>query len=194
MRRGVVIVDNYDSFTYNLADAFGRLGETVRVVRSDAVDVQALCEHPPLALVVSPGPGTPERAGKSIEAIRALMGKSAILGVCLGHQALGVALGGRVARAPEVVHGRASVVHHVDHPLFAGIPAKFAGGRYHSLALTSPLPDTIVPLAHTADGVVMAVAARNAPAFGVQFHPESILTKTGPRLLRNFLSLAGAIA
>ena len=194
MRGDVLILDNYDSFTYNLADAFGRLGARVRVARSDAVDVQALRENPPLALVVSPGPGTPERAGKSIEAILALMDTSAILGVCLGHQAIGVALGGRVARAPEVVHGRSTIVRHIDHPLFAGIPRRFAAGRYHSLVLTSPLPVGLMQIADTPDGVVMAVAAHHARVFGVQFHPESVLTKTGPRLLRNFLSIAGAIA
>ena len=194
MRGDVMLLDNYDSFTYNLADLLERLGAVVRVIRADAVDVGALREEPPAALVVSPGPGTPQHAGRSIESILALMHKSAILGVCLGHQAIGVALGGRVVRAAEVVHGRSTLVRRIDHPLFAGMPPQFAAGRYHSLVLAQPLPSTITPLAFASDGTVMAIAARDHPTFGVQFHPESILTKTGPRLIRNFLSIAGAIA
>jgi para-aminobenzoate synthetase component II len=193
MHRDVLIMDNYDSFTYNLADALGRLGAAVRVARSDAIDVRALARRPPAALVISPGPGRPESAGKTMEAILALRDRTAILGVCLGHQAIGAAFGAQVVRASEAVHGRATLIRHVDHPLFAGLPESFLAGRYHSLVLASPLPDSIRAIAFSAGGVVMAIAASRV-VFGVQFHPESILTKSGPRLLRNFLTIAGVMA
>lgn len=193
MNRDLLIIDNYDSFTYNLAQAFGKLGALVRVVRCDAITADGLAAAPPAALVVSPGPGTPQGAGNSMRAIRALNGKIAILGVCLGHQAIGACCGARIVRAPEVVHGKTSAVEHHGGALFAGVPSPFLATRYHSLVIDeSTLPRTLSVTARSAgDGLLMAVEHREAPTFGVQFHPESIMTKTGPRLLANFLHIAG---
>ncbi|MBV8222744.1 MAG: aminodeoxychorismate/anthranilate synthase component II, partial [Candidatus Eremiobacteraeota bacterium] len=183
-----------DSFTYNLANELGRHGIALRVMRNDAPALEELLARPPVALVLSPGPGTPQRAGRSIELIRALRGKSAMLGVCLGHQAIAVAYGGRVQRG-AVVHGRATAVEHAAHPLFAGIPTRFTAGRYHSLHVDGRrLPRRLVPLAVGDDGTLMAVADRRLPVYGLQFHPESVLTRYGPRLLSNFLTLAGFAA
>jgi anthranilate synthase/aminodeoxychorismate synthase-like glutamine amidotransferase len=187
----VLILDNYDSFTYNLAQAFGSLGADVRVVRSDAVTAEALASEPPDALVVSPGPGTPERAGNSMSAIRALTGAIPILGVCLGHQAIGAVFGGRVVRAPAVVHGKTSNVSHDGAGIFAGIPSPFAATRYHSLVVDeATLPTSLIVTARSDDGLLMAFAHSAHPTFGVQFHPESVMTKQGPKLLANFLALA----
>jgi anthranilate synthase component II len=185
----VIILDNYDSFTYNLAQAFGALGADVRVIRADAVGADELRANPPDALVVSPGPGTPERAGNSMSAIRALTGTIPILGVCLGHQAIGAVFGGRVVRAPAVVHGKTSDVTHDGSPLFAGIPSPFVATRYHSLVVDeSTLPAELTVIARSDDGLLMAFRHRTHPTFGVQFHPESVMTKQGPRLLGNFLA------
>jgi anthranilate synthase/aminodeoxychorismate synthase-like glutamine amidotransferase len=189
-RREAVIIDNYDSFTYNLSDEMGRHGMHVRVVRNDAPELDELLGAPPAALVLSPGPGTPQRAGRSIELIRALRERCPILGVCLGHQAIGVAFGGNVYRG-AVVHGQATTVEHADHRLFAGVPKRFTAGRYHSLHVDSALPADLVEIAAGDDGTLMAIADRNRPVFGLQFHPESILTKHGPRILENFLVIAG---
>ena len=187
----VLIMDNYDSFTYNLAQAFGGLGAAVRVVRSDAVTADELAASPPGALVVSPGPGTPERAGNSMDAIRALSGTIPILGVCLGHQAIGAVFGGRVVRAPSVVHGKTSNVEHDGTGLFAGIPSPFPATRYHSLVVDeSTLPGVLTVTARSEDGLLMAFAHIEHPTFGVQFHPESVMTKQGPKLIANFLSFA----
>lgn len=188
----VLIVDNYDSFTYNLAQAFGGLGARVRVVRADEFSPEALAAAPPSALVVSPGPGTPERAGNSMRAIRALGGRVPILGVCLGHQAIAACFGAKVVRAPAVVHGKTSEVHHFGGVLFAGVATPFVATRYHSLIVDEEsLPPQFVVTARSAgDDLTMAVAHRDHPTFGVQFHPESILTRTGPRMLANFLRLA----
>jgi anthranilate synthase/aminodeoxychorismate synthase-like glutamine amidotransferase len=191
MSVGVLILDNYDSFTYNLAQAFGSLGADVRVVRSDAIDVGALAAAPPDALVVSPGPGTPERAGESMNAIRSLTGRIPILGVCLGHQAIGAVFGGRVIRAPAVVHGKTSNVSHDGSALFSGIPSPFVATRYHSLIVDeSTLPRSLVVTARSEDGLLMAFKHETHPTFGVQFHPESVMTKQGPKLLANFLAEA----
>ena len=185
----VTILDNYDSFTCNLAQAFGALGADVRVVRSDAIGVDELQHDLPDALVVSPGPGTPERAGNSMSAIRALSGRIPILGVCLGHQAIGAVFGGRVVRAPAVVHGKTSQVAHDGAGLFTGIPSPFTATRYHSLVVDeSSLPDVLAVTARSDDGLLMAFAHRSHPTFGVQFHPESVMTRLGPRLLANFLA------
>lgn len=185
----VVILDNYDSFTYNLAQAFGSLGADVRVIRSDAITVDELAASPPDALVVSPGPGTPERAGNSMGAIRALTGTIPILGVCLGHQAIGAVFGGRVVRAPAVVHGKTSNVSHDGSALFAGIPSPFVATRYHSLIVDeSTLPDSLVVTARSDDGLLMAFRHKSHVTYGVQFHPESVMTKQGPRLIANFLA------
>jgi anthranilate synthase/aminodeoxychorismate synthase-like glutamine amidotransferase len=192
MSARVLIVDNYDSFTYNLSQAFGKMGARVDVVRADAVGVDALAQHPPDALVISPGPGTPERAGRSMHAVRALSGAIPILGVCLGHQAIGAVFGARVRRAPAVVHGKTSNVAHDGSALFDGIPSPFTATRYHSLMVeAASLPAELIAAAQSEDGLLMALRHRAHPTFGVQFHPESVMTKHGPRLLANFLSLAG---
>ncbi len=190
MSRRVTILDNYDSFTYNLAQAFGTLGAHVRVVRSDAIDADELRTQAPDAIVISPGPGTPERAGNSMSVIRTLTGHVPILGVCLGHQAIGAVFGGRVVRAPAVVHGKTSSVGHDGSPLFSGVPSPFVATRYHSLVVDeSTLPDVLAITARSEDGLLMAFAHRSHPTFGVQFHPESVMTKFGPRLLANFLEV-----
>ena len=195
MSRGVLVVDNYDSFTYNLVHEIGRHRLDLYVSRNDSLDVEKIAASPPTAIVFSPGPGTPRRAGRCLDLIRALRGTVPMLGVCLGHQAIGEAYGAKVAHSGAVVHGRATIVEHGGHALFEGIPRRFSAGRYHSLCVDpSSLPQRLEPIAMADDGTLMAVADRIAPVFGVQFHPESILTKTGPRLLRNFLSIAGVIA
>lgn len=185
----VVILDNYDSFTYNLAQAFGSLGADVRVIRADAITVDEIAASPPDALVISPGPGTPERAGNSMGAIRALTGTIPILGVCLGHQAIGAVFGGHVVRAPAVVHGKTSNVSHDGSALFSGIPSPFVATRYHSLIVDeSTLPDSLLVTARSDDGLLMAFRHKTHATFGVQFHPESVMTKQGPKLLANFLA------
>jgi anthranilate synthase component 2 len=185
----VVILDNYDSFTYNLAQALGSLGADVSVIRADAITVDELVASPPQALVISPGPGTPERAGNSMGAVRALSGTVPILGVCLGHQAIGAVFGGRVVRAPAVVHGKTSNVLHDGSALFAGIPSPFVATRYHSLIVDeSTLPASLVVTARSDDGLLMAFRHESHITYGVQFHPESVMTKQGPRLLANFLA------
>ena len=187
----VLILDNYDSFTYNLAQAFGSLGADVRVIRADAIAEDELLHAPPDVLVISPGPGTPERAGTSMSAVRALSGSVPVLGVCLGHQAIGAVFGARVVRAPAVVHGKTSNVLHDGSALFDGIPSPFVATRYHSLVVDeSTLPDSLVITARSDDGLLMAFRHVTHPTFGVQFHPESVMTKHGPRLLANFLSKA----
>jgi anthranilate synthase/aminodeoxychorismate synthase-like glutamine amidotransferase len=187
----VLILDNYDSFTYNLAQALGSLGADVRVVRADAIDADELTGSSPDALVISPGPGTPERAGNSMSIVRALSGAIPILGVCLGHQAIGAVFGGRVVRAPAVVHGKTSNVSHDGSALFAGIPSPFVATRYHSLIVDeATLPKALVVTARSDDGLLMAFRHETHPTFGVQFHPESVMTKQGPKLLANFLAEA----
>src|SRR5215469_4334133 len=188
----VLVVDNYDSFTYNLVHEIERYGVHADVVRNDAFDVAAVAKAPPVAIVFSPGPGTPERAGNSVALVAALRESTPMLGVCLGHQAIGAAYGAHVAHAREVVHGRATFAQHSGHALFEGIPRRFAAGRYHSLCVDpQTLPPQLEAIALSDDGTLMALADRNAPVFGVQFHPESVLTKHGPRLLANFLTIAG---
>ena len=182
----MLLVDNYDSFTYNLAHLFGALGIDVRVVRNDeitAAEAEALGAS---QLVVSPGPGRPADAGVSIEVIRRLAPKIPTLGVCLGHQAIVEAFGGEVGYARELLHGKASPVRHDGSGLFTGLPEPFEAGRYHSLAATR-LPDELTPTAYADDGEVMAVRHRELPIVGVQFHPESVLTPDGPALAKNFL-------
>jgi anthranilate synthase/aminodeoxychorismate synthase-like glutamine amidotransferase len=194
MKRELVIIDNYDSFTYNLANELGRHRLPVRVIRNDSPALDELVTAPPAALVFSPGPGTPQRAGRCVELIRALRGKSAILGVCLGHQAIAIAYGGSVRRG-EVVHGHATTVEHQTHPLFEGVPKRFLAGRYHSLQVDQrSLPRRLAVIAAGDDGTLMAVADRQLHVYGVQFHPESVLTRHGPRLLTNFLHIAGFAA
>jgi anthranilate synthase/aminodeoxychorismate synthase-like glutamine amidotransferase len=186
----ILLVDNYDSFTYNLAHLFGALGAEVAVHRNDAItpdDADALA---PSHVVVSPGPGRPEDAGATMAIVDRLAPTTPTLGVCLGHQAIVACFGGRVGYARELVHGKATTVRHDGSALFAGIPSEFEAGRYHSLAATA-LPDCLEVTALAADGEVMAVRHRELPVHGVQFHPESVLTPTGAELARNFLAEAG---
>ena len=186
----IAVIDNYDSFVFNLAQALGALGETVRVFRNDAIDVPGLRALRPDALVLSPGPGRPEDAGITIAAIRELSSSIPTLGVCLGHQAIAAAFGGRVVRAREPRHGKPSPVEHEQAGLFEGLGSPFQAGRYHSLvAERASLPETLRVTAWTDDGVVMALRHVERPLFGVQFHPESVLTPDGNRLLGNFLHL-----
>jgi len=186
----ILLVDNYDSFTYNLAHLFGALGAEVVVHRNDVVTADDAAALAPSHLVVSPGPGRPEDAGASVEIIRRLAPTTPTLGVCLGHQAIVACFGGEVGRARELVHGKATSVRHDGSPFFRHVPTEFEAGRYHSLAATS-LPDCLEVTASTNDGEVMAVRHRELPVVGVQFHPESVLTPHGPELARNFL--AGAL-
>jgi anthranilate synthase/aminodeoxychorismate synthase-like glutamine amidotransferase len=182
----ILLIDNYDSFTYNLAHLFGALGVEVKVVRNDAIDVEEAVRLAPSHLIVSPGPGRPSDAGGSIEIIRRLGATTPTLGVCLGHQAIVEAFGGEVGYAKELLHGKASPVEHDGTGLFTDLPEPFDAGRYHSLAATR-LPDELEPIAYAEDGEVMAVRHRTLPVVGVQFHPESVLTPDGPTLARNFL-------
>jgi anthranilate synthase component 2 len=191
----ILVLDNYDSFVYNLARYLCELGCDTRVVRNDAVSVADVAEMAPQAIVISPGPCTPAQAGISVELVRALSPSIPILGVCLGHQAIGEALGGRVVRAPAPMHGTNSLVWHDSTPLFGGLDNPFPAARYHSLCVVeSTLPAEVRVTARTGDGVVMAIEHRNRPLFGVQFHPESVLTGSGHKLLANFLKLAGISA
>ncbi len=189
----ILMIDNYDSFTFNLVQALRALAgeEEVEVVRNDAASPPELLARRPRAIVLSPGPGTPERAGVCVELILAAAGVP-LLGVCLGHQALTVACGGQVVRAPEPRHGKVSAIHHDGRDLFAGLPDPFPATRYHSLlARRESLPDELTVSAWTDDGLIMGLRRRGQPHWGVQFHPESYLTPEGPALLANFLRLAG---
>jgi anthranilate synthase/aminodeoxychorismate synthase-like glutamine amidotransferase len=187
----LLVIDNYDSFTYNLVQYLGELGQQVRVVRNNEVSVDDVVRMCPEAIVISPGPCTPNEAGISLEVISRLAGKIPILGVCLGHQAIGQAFGGKVIRAKEVVHGKTSRVFHDDKGLFTGLPNPFEATRYHSLIVErSSLPDCLEITAKTWDEEIMGLRHKSLPVEGVQFHPESFLTKVGKDLLRNFLRLA----
>ncbi|TAH38719.1 MAG: aminodeoxychorismate/anthranilate synthase component II [Planctomycetota bacterium] len=188
----ILLLDNYDSFTYNLYQALAAQGAEVAVHRNDALSVEQALALQPSAVVLSPGPGRPEDAGIMPELVARLPERVPLLGVCLGHQCLVQQHGGRLERDPVPVHGKASLVHHDNQGLFRGLPNPFPAGRYHSLrAVRDALPADLKLTAWTEEGVVMAVAHRSAPRFGVQFHPESILTPQGERLLARFLALAG---
>jgi anthranilate synthase/aminodeoxychorismate synthase-like glutamine amidotransferase len=187
----VLLIDNYDSFTYNLYQYLCELGAKVTVCRNDAITVEQARGLGPDAIVISPGPGVPRDAGVSVDLIRALGPTTPILGVCLGHQAIAEAFGGKVVRAPELMHGKASRVHHTASGVFAGLPSPFSAIRYHSLcALESALPPSLEVTAHSDSGVVMGIKHREYPVEGVQFHPESILTEHGKALLANFLHVS----
>jgi anthranilate synthase/aminodeoxychorismate synthase-like glutamine amidotransferase len=191
----LLLVDNYDSFTYNLYQYLGELGAETRVVRNDAMTASEALALRPERIVISPGPGTPDQAGISLELIRLAAGLVPVLGVCLGHQALGQAFGGRVGRAPTLMHGKTSPIHHDGRTVFAGLPDPFTATRYHSLIVErDSVPDCLEVSAWTADGIVMGLRHRRLPLEGVQFHPESILTASGKDLLRNFLRLETAPA
>lgn len=187
----LLVIDNYDSFTYNLVQYLGELGERVEVRRNDRVTVQEIeAELRPQRIVISPGPGTPDTAGITLEAIARFAGKVPLLGVCLGHQAIGQAFGGHVIRAPELMHGKASAVIHDGKTIFAGLTERFQAGRYHSLIVErESLPECLEVSARTSDDVIMGLRHRELKVEGVQFHPESILTSEGKQLLANFLKL-----
>jgi len=186
----ILVIDHYDSFVYNLVQLVEGLGHETEVVRSDAETTEALLDRRPQAVILSPGPGRPEGAGCMLELTRALGPETPVFGVCLGHQAIGAAFGGRVDRGPEPVHGKASAIHHDGEGIFAGIPDPLEGGRYHSLVVErEQLPPEVEVTAWTGDGLVMGIRHRDLPRFGVQFHPESILTPEGPRIVENFLRL-----
>jgi anthranilate synthase/aminodeoxychorismate synthase-like glutamine amidotransferase len=188
----LLLIDNYDSFVHNLARHFERLGQATRVVRNDAIDVASVRSLRPAAMVLSPGPCSPTEAGVSLEVVRELHAEIPILGVCLGHQVIAEALGGRIVRAPEPVHGRSSLITHSGTGVFNGIPNPIRVSRYHSLvAEPDSLPDTLRATAWTEDRVIMAFEHASLPVYGVQFHPESILTECGYELLGNFLHLSG---
>jgi anthranilate synthase/aminodeoxychorismate synthase-like glutamine amidotransferase len=187
----LLVIDNYDSFTYNLVQYLGELGATSDVVRNDAIPVEEVGRRGAEAVVISPGPCTPAEAGISVDTILRYAGRLPILGVCLGHQSLGAALGGRVVHAKTLMHGKTSQIRHRSTDIFEGLPNPFEATRYHSLAVAREgLPETLVVTAETDDGEIMGMRHREHPVFGVQFHPESILTVHGKALLANFLRIA----
>ncbi len=184
----VVVIDNYDSFTYNLVQYLGELGADVRVYRNDAIDVPGLEALAPEGVVISPGPGNPDEAGVSLAAIERLGGKLPVLGVCLGHQSIGQVYGGRVVRAPRLMHGRTSPIEHDGRGVFRGLPSPFTATRYHSLVVErETLPACLEVSAWTAEGEIMGLRHRDLAVEGVQFHPESFLTEHGHAMLRNWL-------
>jgi len=184
----VLMIDNYDSFTYNLVQALLTIGAEVTVRTNDTITVDQARDLAPTHLVVSPGPGRPEEAGVSIEMIESFSGQIPVLGVCLGHQALAVAFGGSVGSALSLMHGKSSPIYHDRKTIYEGLPNPFPAGRYHSLAIHEDrLPDVLAIAAYTSDGEIMGVRHRSFPVEGVQFHPESLLTPAGDRLLQNFL-------
>ena len=184
----LLMIDNYDSFTYNLVQYLGELGQDVHTVRNDAITLDEIERLAPERIVISPGPCTPNEAGISVPLLRHFAGRLPILGVCLGHQAIGAAFGGRIVRARELMHGKTSLIEHTGKGVFEGLPSPFTVIRYHSLAIErASLPDCLEVTATTADGEIMGVRHRELPIEGVQFHPESILTEHGHALLRNFL-------
>lgn len=187
----LLVIDNYDSFTYNLVQYLGEMGAEMRIFRNDEITADAIeTDLKPERILISPGPGTPDDAGISLEVIERFAGRLPILGVCLGHQAIGQHFGGKVIRAPEPVHGKPVTVNHDGRSIFAGIPDGFAAGRYHSLVVErDSLPECLEVSATSPDGLVMAMRHRELPIEGVQFHPESILTEHGKTMLRNFLEL-----
>ncbi len=186
----ILIIDNYDSFTYNLVQVMAGQGAELEVFRNDAMTVEQALARRPAGLVISPGPCTPKEAGLSVDLIRAASGTLPLLGVCLGHQSIGAAFGATVAGARRIMHGKVSQVRFEPSPLYEGLRNPFAAGRYHSLAvLNETLPDCLVADAWSEDGEIMGLHHRTHPTYGIQFHPESVLTPSGKRLLRNFLTL-----
>ena len=189
----ILLIDNYDSFTFNLVHYLGELGAACDVRRNDSLSVAEAIALAPEAIVLSPGPCTPNEAGICCDLIRAAAGRIPILGVCLGHQAIGQVYGGEVIRAPAPMHGKVSAIHHTGTDIFAGLKNPFAATRYHSLVVPAEtLPACLVPTAHTDDGLIMGLRHVSLPIYGVQFHPESIASEHGHDLLRNFLGLAAA--
>ena len=185
----VLLIDNYDSFTFNLAQYLGELGAPPLVKRNDEISLDEVAELKPDRIVISPGPGRPEDAGISVGLVRRFGPTVPLLGVCLGHQSIGIAFGGEVVRAPQLMHGKLSTVQHDGKGVFLGVTQPFTAGRYHSLVVADPLPAALEAAARTDDGTIMGVRHRSFPVHGVQFHPESVLTGEGRHLLRNFLEL-----
>ena len=185
----ILLIDNYDSFTFNLAQYLGELGAPPLVRRNDEITIEEIEALRPTHIVISPGPGRPEHAGISVEVIRRFGQGTPLLGVCLGHQGIGLAFGGDVVRAAQLMHGKVSKVQHDGRGVFRGVSQPFAAGRYHSLVIADPAPEVLEVAARTDDGTIMGVRHRQFPIHGVQFHPESVLTGEGKQLLRNFLDL-----
>jgi anthranilate synthase/aminodeoxychorismate synthase-like glutamine amidotransferase len=188
----LLVIDNYDSFTYNLVQYLGELGQEVRVVRNDEIPAADIAGLSPSHIVISPGPCTPNEAGISLDVIKTYAGKIPILGVCLGHQSIGQAFGGKIVRAARVMHGKTSMIHHDGKGVFAGLPNPFEATRYHSLLIErASVPDSLEVTARTDDDEIMAVRHKTLPVEGVQFHPESFLTTAGKDLLANFIAKGG---
>jgi anthranilate synthase/aminodeoxychorismate synthase-like glutamine amidotransferase len=185
----ILLLDNYDSFTYNLAQFLGQLGEKLEVHRNDQITLDQIAAKKPQRIVISPGPGTPEDSGICVDVIRRFSGEVPILGVCLGHQAIGYAFGGKVIRAPEIMHGKTSRIHHDNRTIFKALPQDFAATRYHSLIVEEKSLPVDLEISARTDGIIMGLRHRKMMVEGVQFHPESVLTDVGMQLLKNFLSL-----
>jgi anthranilate synthase/aminodeoxychorismate synthase-like glutamine amidotransferase len=186
----ILVIDNYDSFTYNLVQEMGEMGAELEVVRNDQASLDDIRAMNPSHIVISPGPGTPDDSGVSQDVLRYLGETTPILGVCLGHQCIGQVYGGVVKRAPRLMHGKTSMVYHKGDPMFKGVPSPFEATRYHSLIVEeATLPDSLMITAFTDQGEIMGLRHKQFPVYGVQFHPESILTKYGPRILQNFLEV-----
>jgi anthranilate synthase/aminodeoxychorismate synthase-like glutamine amidotransferase len=185
----LLLIDNYDSFTWNLAQYLGELGAAPVVRRNDEISLDEIAELSPARIVISPGPGRPEDAGITVDVIRRFGQGTPLLGVCLGHQGIGVAFGGAVVRAAQLMHGKVSSITHDGRGVFRGVSQPFTAGRYHSLVVADPLPEGLEATARTEDGTIMGVRHRDYPIHGVQFHPESVLTTAGRQLLQNFLEL-----
>jgi anthranilate synthase/aminodeoxychorismate synthase-like glutamine amidotransferase len=187
----ILVIDNYDSFTYNLVQQMGEFGADLCVIRNDQIKLNEIRALNPSHIVISPGPGDPDDSGVSLDVLRELSGEVPILGVCLGHQAIGQVFGGVVKRAPRLMHGKTSMIQHTGDAMFDGLPNPFEATRYHSLIVErETLPDSLLITAETAEGEIMGLRHREFPVYGVQFHPESILTTYGPRILQNFLSVS----
>ena len=184
----ILVIDNYDSFTYNLVQYLGELGAELTVRRNDVMTLDEVEAMDPSHIVISPGPGVPDDGGISLEVIRAFHQRTPILGVCLGHQCIGAAFGGQVGRAPRLMHGKTSPIYHNGKGVFEGVPSPFEATRYHSLIVHRPLPDCLEVTAQTVEGEIMAIRHKTSPVIGVQFHPESILTEHGKHILDNFLT------
>ena len=185
----MLVIDNYDSFTFNLVQYLGELGEHPEVHRNDRITLDEIASMQPDHILISPGPCTPHEAGISVELIKRFSGKIPILGVCLGHQSIAEAFGGKVIRAPRLMHGKTSPIEHDGSGVFAGLPSPFTATRYHSLIVEEPLPEILRRTAWTGESELMGLAHKSHPTFGVQFHPESILTEHGHRMLKNFLEV-----
>lgn len=186
----ILVIDNYDSFTYNLVQEMGEMGAQLEVVRNDQITLRQIQAMQPDRIVISPGPGDPDDSGVSLEVLRELGATIPILGVCLGHQCIGQVYGGVVKRAPRLMHGKTSMIYHDGDPMFAGVPSPFEATRYHSLIVEeTTLPDCLMVTARTAEGEMMGLRHKEYPVYGVQFHPESILTKHGMRILQNFMEV-----